>query len=79
MVIAVPDLFAPFMVAAVARVQAQFPAIELRVVAENIEIIGAGFDDVMRVRSAIMHSLYREKIYTETLPMRTAMLAALTK
>jgi hypothetical protein len=74
----IPSLFQPHAAAALVRLQYLYPAV-------SFALNDAGFavepvDDVSLadLRRDIAYALYREKIFADTLPMREALLRAVT-
>lgn len=73
-----PSQFLPFIPSATLRIQTLFP--NCSVVSDRccIEISGLVSISENEIRKAVLHAVYREKIYSETLPMRQALVAAVT-
>jgi len=70
----VPSSLTDFIDAALVRLRLQFGNVEFH---RTTAAITADADDpieVEKLRSAVLHALYREKIYAETLPLRHALL-----
>lgn len=66
--------------AASSRLQYLFPALRFSIEGTGFAIDGlgdAGEED--GVRREVAHALYRERVYSDTLPMRTALLETLTR
>lgn len=70
----VPHSFEGYVDASLVRLQARFPGLAFSRCQNGLLVEGAsvGAD----IRAAVLHTLYREKIYQETLPMREALLTA---
>jgi hypothetical protein len=74
----IPQNFRSFVDGALLRLQAQYPSLRFLATATGIEVASfpAGeFDDL---RKNILHAVYRERIYVETLPLRKALIGAVT-
>lgn len=78
--IEIPESLSAYVDGALVRLQSQFPALGFQRCASGllVDIRGAGAREI-ELRSAVLHSVYREKIYVETLPMRKSLLAAVMK
>lgn len=76
--IEIPQSFRSFVEGALLRVQAQYPSLGFSVSSEGIEIASLPPDHLDKVRKSILHTVYREKIYVETLPLRQALINAVT-
>lgn len=70
----VPQSFDRYVEASLVRLQARFPALLFTRGPEGILVEGASIRD--DIPATVLHTLYREKIYQETLPMRGALLTA---
>lgn len=77
-VVEVPSQFEPYLAAALLRVQVLFPALTFRQNGPDITIGGIGPAEDSNVRKALLHAVYREKIYAETLSMRQDLVSAVT-
>jgi hypothetical protein len=74
----VPPQFGTYVAAALLRVQAQYPSCRFAEDGEVVTIrspVGTTEDEL---RKSILHAVYREKVYAETLSMRQALIAAVT-
>lgn len=78
-IIEIPETFSTHVEAALIRLQGQYPAVEFRRCAKGIEAELREADGADRLRSAVMQSIYREKIYAETLSMGEALVSAIMK
>ncbi|MBZ9775977.1 hypothetical protein [Mesorhizobium sp. CO1-1-8] len=76
--IEIPQNFRSFVNGALLRVQAQYPSLRFSVSPEGIEVASLPLDHLEDVRKSILHTVYREKIYVETLPLRQALITAVT-
>ncbi|RUW77267.1 MULTISPECIES: hypothetical protein [unclassified Mesorhizobium] len=74
----IPQSFRSFVEGALLRVQTQYPALRFRATAAGIEIASVTLDDLDDLRKNVLHTVYREKIYAETLPLRRALIDAVT-
>jgi hypothetical protein len=74
--IGVPEKFASHLDAAALRFGSQHPNITMHVDGTTCRLTGDGADDPA-LRSRFLHSVYREKIFTDTLPMRLALIETL--
>lgn len=77
-VVEVPSQFEPYLAAALLRVQVLFSNMTFRQNSRDITIEGAGLTEECNVRKALLHAVYREKIYAETLSMRQDLVSAAT-
>lgn len=73
MQIDLPSSLAGFIDAALIRLQSQFPETVFERTPAGIQA-DVGSLAPEHLRSAVLHAIYREKIYTETLPMRKELL-----
>lgn len=73
----VSKCFEPFLPAAMLRLQAMFPEADIGINGTEISVVGSSWPS-HEVRKAVLHIIYREKIYAETLPARTAFIQAVT-
>ncbi|MBN8918193.1 MAG: hypothetical protein J0I31_21590 [Rhizobiales bacterium] len=78
-IVEVPESLWMHVDAALVRLQAQFPTAVFRRCNQGIATDLSGTASTVGPRSAVMHAIYREKIYAETLPMREALLFAVMK
>ncbi|MER9559267.1 hypothetical protein [Mesorhizobium sp. M0323] len=60
------------------RVQMQYPSLRFSASAEGAEIASLPSENLDDVRKSILHAVYREKVYVETLPLRQALISAVT-
>ncbi|MFD9901254.1 hypothetical protein [Mesorhizobium sp. NPDC059025] len=76
--IAIEPQFEGFVPSAVVKFQIQFPASEIQTDNWIVTISGCDRFKFSEIRRAFLHTLYREKIYAETLPLRANLIAAVT-
>lgn len=76
--IGIPQNFRSFVDGALIRVQAQYPSLRFVVSADGIDVACISLSDLDDVRKSVLHAVYREKIYVETLPLRQALIEAVT-
>jgi hypothetical protein len=74
----IAQAFQPYLEAAVLRLGSQYPSLRFLVRDAVIAVAGATPENQSEIRKAVLHAVYREKIYAETLPMRQALVAAVT-
>ena len=77
--IPVPEPFRAHVDAAVTRLGYLYPTARFSAVDGAIEAEFSGEVDLAVLRRDAHHTLYREKIYTDTLGMRTALIEAVTR
>ena len=77
-IIPVPASFRPYLDAAVVRLGYLKPMLQFAGSDEGIRVSGASPAERDELTRDVMHVLYREKIYAETLPMRRRLVEALT-
>ncbi|WP_133865708.1 hypothetical protein [Azorhizobium sp. AG788] len=79
-IVEVPSNFDGVVERSVLRLEARFPAIRFERRPQGIFVSGAVDEAaILGLRSAVLHTLYRERIYLETLPMREALLSAVMR
>ncbi len=78
MIVEVAERFRPYTDAALARLQYLYPKINFVLIADGIEVSGNIDIPSETLSREIHYALYREKIYAETLPMRRALIEAVT-
>ncbi|MDX8443864.1 hypothetical protein [Mesorhizobium australafricanum] len=77
-VVEIPLQFEKYTDAAMLRLQALYPACHLARQGGGVSVsLSAGFSED-QFRKDVLHVVYREKIYAETLVMRQALVAAVT-
>lgn len=76
--IEIPPNFRSFLDGALVRVQAQYPSLRFVASAAGVEVACISPGDMADVRKSVLHAVYREKIYVETLPLRQALIEAVT-
>jgi hypothetical protein len=74
-----PPLFIDYLEAAIVRLRIHYPTLVFSSNADGIVVSGTTEIAPEILRSAILHIVYREKIYTETLIMRQSLLAAVMR
>jgi hypothetical protein len=74
----VPSPFQPHAAAALVRLQYLFPAVSFVLDDGGFAVEPTDDVSVADLRREIAYALYREKIYVDTLPMREALLRAVT-
>lgn len=74
----IPQSFRRFVEGALLRVQIQYPALRFQVAPNGIEVAALPADHLDDLRKNVLHAVYREKIYAETLPLRQALIDAVT-
>lgn len=73
-----PELIKPAE-AAIVRLGYLYPSLNFQLADEGIRVAGALPADISTLRKDALHAVYREKIYAETLAMRTAFISAMTR
>lgn len=76
--IGIPALFSTYVEAAIVRLQIHYPSLSFDAHESGIAVSG-NIPDHAALRSAVLHIVYREKIYAETLVMRQGLLAAVMR
>jgi hypothetical protein len=74
----IPQSFRSFVEGALLRVQTQYPSLRFTATSAGIEIVSVPAGDLDDLRKNVIHAVYREKIYVETLPLRQALIEAVT-
>lgn len=77
-IIPVPQDFLRFVEGALLRLQAQYPSLRFSASGAGVEVAELPLDRLDDVRKSVLHAIYREKIYVETLPLRHALIRAVT-
>ncbi|TPI78014.1 hypothetical protein [Mesorhizobium sp. B2-8-9] len=77
-VVEIPPQFEKYADAAMLRLQVLYPACRIVRQDGEISVRSSGWLAEDQFRKDVLHFLYREKIYTETLAMRQALVAAVT-
>jgi hypothetical protein len=75
----VPEAFRAYLDVAIARFQVLHPGVLIEHCHPAIRISEVGSLGASNAQRELLHLLYRERIYTETLPMRHSLLRALTQ
>ena len=70
--------FRSFVDGALVRVRAQYPSLRFVASAAGVEVACISSGDLDEVRKSVLHAVYREKIYVETLPLRQALIVGVT-
>lgn len=71
-----PARFRQYAEAALLRLQVRYPDVVFLLGESKIEATPENESGVAGLRRDILHAIYAEKVYTETLPMRQALLMA---
>jgi hypothetical protein len=79
MIVPVEGPFRPHIATAVTRLRYLFPALRFEASVDWIIVTGKVGVDANALAREIQYALYREKIYSETLPMRHALIEAVTR
>lgn len=61
------------------RLRVHYPSLDFSINDDGIVLSGITDIDPEMLRSAVLHLVYREKIYAETLSMRQSLLAAVMR
>lgn len=78
LVVRIAPQFTAYADAAILRIQTLYPSCQLAKTDGGIVARLSADHSMDQLRKAILHAVYREKIYTETLPMRQALVSAVT-
>jgi hypothetical protein len=76
--IEIPQDFQRFVEGALFRLQAQYPSLRFSASGQGVEVEELPPDRLDDLRKNVLHAVYREKIYSETLPLRHALIRAVT-
>lgn len=79
MIVELPPTFGSYVDAAIVRLSAQIPEFSFASVSGGISVEPSPESLPSYLRAAIMHAVYRERIYSETLAMREALLSAVMR
>ena len=74
----IPHDFQRFVEGALIRLKIQYPSLRFSTSGQGIEVGELPPDRLDELRKNILHAIYREKIYSETLPLRHALINAVT-
>ncbi|RUW68754.1 hypothetical protein [Mesorhizobium sp. M4B.F.Ca.ET.049.02.1.2] len=77
-VVEIPPQFAKYADAAMLRLQVLYPVCRFAKQGGGISVSSSGGLAADQFRKDVLHAVYREKIYSETLTMRQALVAAVT-
>jgi hypothetical protein len=77
-VVEIPLQFRPYVSAALLNAQVRYPSLRFIDDGDVVTVGGALDAKGDEVRRSVLHAIYREKIYADTLPMRLALVAAVT-
>ncbi|MEO9340437.1 hypothetical protein ABFT80_23790 [Mesorhizobium sp. SB112] len=77
-VVEIPPQFETYTAAALLRVQCLFPALRFAQNQNGVKVYGSTIADEESFRRTLLHAVYREKIYAETLSMRRDLISAVT-
>lgn len=78
-VLVVPDIFSKYIDAAVVRVGYLHPDVEFSREGNSIRVASSTGNEVDSIRRDVLYAVYREKIFADTLSMRTALLGMVSK
>lgn len=76
--IEVPQNFQCFVESALIRLQVQYPSLRFSASGQGVAVEELPPDMLDDLRKNVLHAIYREKIYSETLPLRHALIGAVT-
>ncbi|WP_112098756.1 hypothetical protein [Mesorhizobium hawassense] len=76
--IEIPQDFQCFVEGALIRLQVQYPSLRFSASSHGVEVEELPPDRLDDLRKNVLHAIYREKIYSETLPLRHALIGAVT-
>lgn len=76
--IEIPQGFQRFVEGALMRLQVQYPSLRFSASSQGVAVEEIPPDRLDDLRKNVLHAIYREKIYLETLPLRHAMIGAVT-
>ena len=79
MLIEIPSSLAGYIDSALVRLRGQFQGVSFERTSMGIVAYSGELPAPEQIRSAVLHAVYREKIYTETLPLREALLNAVLR
>lgn len=71
----VPSLFLPYIDAALLRLQVIFPHLSFTHSENVVLVLELDAAEQAKLRTEMSHQIYRERIFTETLPMRKSLLS----
>ena len=77
--ITIPDSFIDYVEAAIVRASYLFPELIICAVKESMEVDISGLNESMdseQIKKEFLNILYRERIYSETLPIRQTIYGA---
>lgn len=72
------EIFHRYREPAVLRLQSIYPTASFAITDRGVVATDTEGIDEIEIRKAILNTVYREKIYAETLPMRLALVGAVT-
>ena len=72
------EIFHRYREAAILRLQSLYPTVGFAIADCGIVAMDTASINETEIRKAVLSTVYREKIYAETLPMRLALVAAVT-
>ncbi|MER8640398.1 hypothetical protein NKJ81_31450 [Mesorhizobium sp. M0018] len=76
--IEIPQDFQRFAEGALIRLQVQYPSLRFSASGQGVAVEELPPDRLDDLRKNVLHAIYREKIYSETLPLRQALIRAVT-
>ena len=77
--VVIAPVFVEYLAAAAARLQVLFPHAVLDCQSDVVRAGSVSAEEAIRLRRDLLHLLYREKVYAETLDMRRALIRAVTQ
>lgn len=78
-VIPLTKAMVPHAETAITRLGYLYPTLQFAIANDGIEIAGNSEQPTDHLRREVMYAVYREKILADTLPLRSALLAAVTE
>ena len=79
MLIAIPSSMEAYLSAAVVRLGYLFPNLSFGASEQGITVAGMTTEVAEQLKRDVLHAVYREKVYAETLPMRIDFYAVVTR
>jgi len=76
--IEIPQNFQCFVEGALIRLQVQYPSLRFSASSHGVAVEEIPPERLDDLRKNVLHAIYREKIYSETLPLRQALIGAVT-
>ena len=78
MVVPISECFGSYVEAALVRLRYLYPATDFTLTPQGIEVLTPADVSPETLLREVHYALYREKIFAETLPMRRALVGAVT-